>query len=151
MILDTLDNAARYDSLHPRFKQAFDWLQSRRLEELPNGRQEIEGTHLYAIVMREGGRGLAAAKYETHRKYIDIQYLVTGSDLMGWSHLVPELKSQGYDAAKDLEFYEAKPALWVPVPAGTFTMFFPEDAHAPMAGEGPMLKVVVKVELRVQS
>ena len=145
MILDTLDNAARYDSLHSRFKPAFDWLRSRRLEDLPNGRQEIEGDHLFALVMRENGRGQAVAKYETHRKYIDIQYIVTGFDLMGWAHLVPDLKSTGYDAAKDCEFYEAKPTLWVPVPAGTFTIFFPEDAHAPMAGTDPMLKVVVKV------
>lgn len=145
MILDTLDNAARYFPLHSRFKQAFDWLKSRRLEDLPNGRVEIDGSHLYASVMRENGRGQAVAKYETHRKYIDIQYLVTGSDVMGWTHLGPGLKSLGYDAGKDLEFHEAKPSLWVPVPAGTFTVFFPEDAHAPMAGTDAMLKVVVKV------
>jgi len=147
MILDSLDNAARYHPLHSRFKQAFDWLRSRRLEDLSDGRQEIDGDNVYALVMREHGRGQAVAKYETHRKYIDIQYLASGSDLMGWTHLVPELKSLGYDVAKDLEFYEAKPSLWVPVPAGTFAIFFPEDAHAPMADVGPMLKVVVKVRV----
>lgn len=145
MILDTLDNAERYYSLHARFKQAFDWFHSQRLADLPDGRQEIAGDRLYATVMRENGRGQAVAKYETHRKYIDIQYLVSGFDLMGWAHLVPDLKSTGYEAAKDCEFYEVAPTLWVPVPAGTFTIFFPEDAHAPMAGTVPMQKVVVKV------
>ena len=147
MILDTLDNEARYRGLHPRFKQAFEWLRTCRFEDLPTGRVEIDGPALYASVMRESGRGQAVAKYETHRQYIDIQYLVTGSDLMGWAHLVPGLKSLGYETAKDLEFYEAKPTLWVPVPAGTFTIFFPEDAHAPMAGIEAMFKVVVKVRV----
>lgn len=145
MILDTLDNAARYYPLHSRFKQAFDWLRSHPLADMPDGRQEIDGDHLYASVMRVNGRGQAVAKFETHRKYIDIQYLVSGSDLMGWTHLVPGLKSTGYDASRDLEFYEAKPTLWIAVPTGSFTIFFPEDAHAPLADVGPMHKVVVKV------
>ncbi|MEI6564817.1 MAG: YhcH/YjgK/YiaL family protein [bacterium] len=145
MILDTLDNAQRYETLHPRFKQAFEWLRSQPLAGLPDGRREIDGDRLYASVMRESGRGQAAARFETHRKYIDIQYLVKGSDLMGWTHLDRGLKSLGYDAAKDLEFYEGIPELWVPVPTGLFAIFFPEDAHAPMAGTTPLHKVVVKV------
>ncbi len=145
MILDTLANASRYFSLHPRFKQAFEWLHSQRLADIPNGRQEIDGDRLYASVMREAGRGQAVAKYETHRKYIDIQYLVSGSDLIGWAHLTPDLNGLGYDASKDLELYAAKPTLWVPVPTGDFAVFFPEDAHAPMASTCPMHKVVVKV------
>ena len=59
--------------------------------------------------------------------------------------LFRSLKSLGYDAGKDVEFYEAKPSLWIPVPSGIFTVFFPEDAHAPMAGTEAMLKMVVKV------
>lgn len=145
MILDTLVNSSRYVSMHPTFGQAFDWLKSARLTDLPAGRQEIDGARLYVTVIREPGRGQAAAKFETHRKYIDIQYLVSGSDLIGWAHLEPGLKSLGYEAGRDLEFYEAKPTLWVPVPTGTFAVFFPEDAHAPMAGTDAMLKVVVKV------
>lgn len=145
MILDTLDGQARYRSLHPRFARAFDWLRTCRMEELPDGRQEIDGSALYATISRETGRGQAAAKYEAHRNYIDIQYLAAGSELIGWSHLVPELGSLGYEPARDLEFFGKKPTLWVPVPTGHFAIFFPEDAHAPLAGTGCMLKVVVKV------
>lgn len=147
MILDKLDNAMRYGGLHFRFRQAFDWLRKQNLAALPLGRNEIDGGALYASVMRENGRGQAAARHESHRRYIDIQYLVEGSDLMGWAHQDGNLKSLGYDSAKDLEFYADPPRLWVPVPTGHFVIFFPEDAHAPLAGTGPMLKVVVKVEV----
>lgn len=144
MILDTLANAARYTPLHSGFKTAFKWLQETDLARLPNGRTEIDGDRIYASVMREPGRGQAAARFETHRRYIDIQYIVEGADLMGWVD-ARGLTGLGYDTDKDLEFHEGRPELWIPVPAGTFTVFFPEDAHAPMASTVPMLKIVVKV------
>jgi YhcH/YjgK/YiaL family protein len=145
MILDKLENADRYFSLHPAFAKAFQWLRAQAPGGLPAGRAEISGDRLYASVMRESGRGQAAAKLETHRRYMDIQYLADGSDLMGWAHTGPGLKSLGYDSAKDLEFYTCRPATWIPVPAGHFAIFFPEDAHAPMAGTEEMVKIVVKV------
>ena len=145
MILDRLDNAARYFDLHPDFKMAFDWLRAQAIEKLPAGRTDVAGDRVYANVMRENGRGQAVAQYETHDRYIDIQYMAEGLDVMGWTHRDKALKSLGYDAKKDLEFYEGRPGLWIPVPRGHFTIFFPEDAHAPMAATGPMVKVVVKV------
>ncbi len=147
MILDTIHNAERYHAMHPGFKAAFDWLKSRTTgPRLPAGRQDIDGSRLYATVITEGGRGQARARFETHRRYIDIQYVVEGFDLMGWRHLDSTLKGKGFDAAKDLEFYEERPEWWIPVPSGHFAVFFPEDAHAPMAGETPMYKLVAKVE-----
>jgi len=145
MILDTLENAKRYHSLHPAFARAFAWIRDQSVSKLPVGRTEIDGDRLYVNTLREGGRGLEAARFETHRRYIDIQYLAEGSDSMGWTHAVPGLKSLGYDASKDLEFYADRPAIWIPVPSGHFAVFFPEDAHAPMAGTDKMVKVVVKV------
>lgn len=145
MILDNLKNAARYESLHPTFSGAFKWLREQSCDTLPLGRTEIAGDRLYASVQREAGRGQGVAKFETHRRYIDIQYLAEGSDTMGWTHAGAGLKSLGYDSTRDLEFYTDQPGLWIPVPAGHFAIFFPEDAHAPMAGTEFMVKVVVKV------
>lgn len=148
MILDTIYNAERYEAMHPGFKAAFHWLRRQKaVSKLPAGRQEIDGDRLYASVIREGGRGQAQARFETHRRYIDIQYVVEGFDLMGWRHLDPTLTGKGFDAAKDLEFFEERPEWWIPVPAGHFVIFFPEDAHAPMAGDVPMYKLVAKVEV----
>lgn len=145
MILDSLKNAARYNSLHPAFGEAFAWLQQQDVSKLPSGRTDIAGDRLYVNVIREGGRGTEKARFEAHRQYIDIQVITEGSDLIGWTHLTPHLKSLGYDLKKDLEFYTDTPGLWIPVPAGHFAIFFPEDAHAPMAGTESMVKVVIKV------
>jgi len=147
MILDHLDNSTRYYSLHPAFAEAFTWLKAQVISKLPAGRTGIAGDRLYVNVMREKGRGVEAAKFETHRRYIDIQFMAEGPDLMGWMHVVPGMKGLGYDKAKDCEFYTDRPVIWVPVPVGHFAIFFPEDAHAPMAGTEAMVKVVVKVEV----
>jgi YhcH/YjgK/YiaL family protein len=82
---------------------------------------------------------------EAHRKYIDIQYVTLGHELIGWERIEECAgKGLGYDADNDIEFYGNPPSLWFPVPAGVFAVFFPEDAHAPLAGETPVRKIVVK-------
>jgi len=52
-----------------------------------------------------------------------------------------------YDATKDFMLFADRPEIWVGVPAETFAIFFPEDAHAPMAApaETDLLKAVLKV------
>jgi YhcH/YjgK/YiaL family protein len=148
MILDHIDNAERYYSMYPGFKAAFEWLREHAGVKLPAGRVEIEGDRLYASVVTENGRGMSKARFETHRRYIDIQFMAHGSDVMGWRHFVEgEMKGKGYSEEKDLEFFEEVPEVWVTVPEGHFVIFFPEDAHAPMAGEGAMNKLVGKVRV----
>ncbi|RPH92172.1 MAG: DUF386 domain-containing protein, partial [Calditrichaeota bacterium] len=88
----------------------------------------------------------SAARLEAHRKYIDIQYIISGADEMGWK-AVKECQNidAAYDEGKDIEFYRDVPMLWKTVPAGSFAIFFPNDAHAPMVGQGEIHKAVVKV------
>ncbi len=147
MILAPLANLDRYAILHPLFAQAFQRLRElARRPELPAGRVELDGEALYAVVVEGAGRLLAEAKLETHRAYIDLQFTAIGCDRIGWSPLAAVTGSEGYDAAKDLEFYTATPQAWFEVPAGQVAIFFPDDAHAPMANCGqPTRKIVVKV------
>lgn len=146
MIVDTIQNAARYRSLAPGFAAAFDFLSKPALDSLPPGRREIDGRRVYASIGRQDGRGKGRARFESHRTYIDIQYTVAGSELIGWqdrASCTPD--SAGYNEERDIEFYTDEPRLWIPVPPGCFAVFFPEDAHAPLGGDGPVHKIVVKV------
>ena len=146
MILDVLENAQRYDSLHPRLAPAFDFLRRGDLAALPAGRHEVHGDRLYAVVVREEGRGREGAKLEVHRKYIDVQFSVEGTDLIGWKNISACAgPGDGYDDEKDIEFFSDAPDAWIATPPGTFAIFFPDDAHAPLGAEGPLHKVVMKV------
>lgn len=110
-------------------------------------RLDVDGDRLYVLLMTTKGKGRSGARLETHRRYIDIQYVVSGTDTMGWCSADAAGSGDGYDPAKDIEFYAAPPALWVPVPTGHFAIFLPSDAHAPLAGEGTVRKLVVKVRV----
>jgi YhcH/YjgK/YiaL family protein len=146
MIIDRLEFADRYVALNPKFGAAFRFLRQLDAEALEEGRLEIDGEELFAIVERGEGRGPETARLEHHRRYIDIQFVVDGEETLGWSPLNACRHPDGpFDSQRDVGFYTDRPVTFTKVPAGCFAILLPEDGHAPLAGDGPVLKVVVKV------
>lgn len=146
MILDTLENADRYASAHPLFTKAFQFLRGNDLAALPPGRIDIDGDRLFALPQEPEGRGREGARLEAHRKYIDIQVTVSGHEEIGWKGLKDcKLVSEPYRDDKDILFFGDLPDSWTRVAAGQFVIYWPEDAHAPLGGRGPMKKVVLKI------
>lgn len=147
MIVDDLANSAVYEKLHPLFPQAFAWLRQVVAQaELPEGGIEIDGRRIHAGMTRRNGKPADEARVETHRRYIDIQYVVEGVDRIGWMPVSDCRGPLGYNDTKDVEFHEDRPDFWFDLAAGRFAVFFPHDAHAPMANEGrPIAKIVIKV------
>jgi biofilm protein TabA len=146
MILDRLENFRRYASIHPGFQAAFSYLQNSFIKDFKEGKETIDGQRLYALAMDTQGKGRHGARLESHRRYIDLQYTVAGSDLIGYENMSAcTTDEKGYDAEADIEFYANSPAVWLPVPAGSFAVFFPEDVHAPLGTDGAVHKVVVKI------
>lgn len=145
MIIDILDNSSQYDPLNPGFAPAFEFLRRTDLAHLKEGRHDIEG-ELFAMVARGAGRDRHEAPLEAHEKYIDIQYVISGLDEMGWKPAAACAQvSVPFDAETDVGFFDDTPDLWAPVGPGMFAVFFPEDAHQPMTGQGEIHKVIVKV------
>ena len=146
MILDELANAARYESLHAGFRAGFEFLAQKDLVSLPGGRHEIDGARIFALVNRDPGRGIEGARLEAHRKYIDIQYLVDGRERIGWRPLAGCRRlTDPYDADRDIMFFADAPETWIDLALGQYMIFYPQDAHAPLAAEGDNVKVVIKV------
>lgn len=148
MILDTLTQSDRYCALHPLFAQAFAYLRDTDLHALAPGMHSVLDERIFLIVEDCAGRTRAEAKLECHRRHIDIQLVLEGIDEMGWKPLAECVKpATDYDAARDIRFFDDAPASWVATPPGSFCLFFPEDAHAPLVSGGRIRKVVVKVAL----
>ena len=145
MILDTLARSDRYTSLHPSLSRAFDVLATRDLRSLEPGRHDLDGDRMYISDHREG-RGHEGARLEVHRRYLDVQLTIDGCDEIGW---MPLNECRGataaYDPSKDIQVFGDLPRTWVAVPAGYFAIFFPHDAHAPLAGRGFVKKAIVKI------
>ncbi len=150
MIFDRLEQSGQYRRLHPGFDAAFDLLQSTPFAELKPGRHEVMGETLFLILEEAEGRGREAAQLEAHRKYIDVQFIVlragAATEEFGWRAAADCNQAiQPYDKEKDVVVFGERPELWFALPPGHFAVFFPTDAHAPLAGKGKLLKAVVKI------
>jgi biofilm protein TabA len=148
MIIDSLENAYKYTDLHPSFAKAFQFVNHTNLDTFEAGKYEIDGKDLHAAVSLKEGVKAAEAKYEAHDLYIDIQVCPAGSETIGWKprKKCSDIKTP-YNPEKDVTFYNVEPDTYFTLQAGQFVIFFPEDVHGPMIGEGPVKKLVVKVKI----
>ncbi len=146
MILATVANADRYAALHILFPRAIKFMRDTNMLALEPGIHPIVGDDLFAIVENADGRSRADAQLECHRRYIDIQLVLEGTDEMGWKALADcHNPVSDYSAEKDIQFFHDTPATWIATPPGAFCIFFPEDAHAPLASTGNIRKVIFKI------
>lgn len=147
MILDSLKNRALYYGVHPRMKQAFELIEAIDLASLEPGIHELDGRNIFVNVTEGGLKQKSDAKLEVHDRYIDIQVLLSGAEeSFGWSERKDLKQPVGaFNAEKDIQFFEDVPQTYYTLRPGQFTVLLPEDAHAPMVGEGRVRKVIVKV------
>src|SRR3954470_1533480 len=148
MILDSLSNVERYLGLHKNFRKAIEYLKSQDLESIAPGKYPVDGENIHASVSLKDGGKAADAKFEAHNNYIDIQYCISGTEQMGWKPRENCSEPKGeYNPEKDVIFYNDKPDTYFQLVGGQFAIFYPEDVHAPMIGDGPIKKLVIKVKL----
>ncbi len=152
MITDRLSNSHLYAPLHPRFAQSFEWLKQTEFavnsdrEALPVGRIELDGKDLYVMVQEYSTKLPEAGKWEAHRRYIDIQYILSGREIIRYAN-IDRLRAGDYLPERDFQALSGDGDSLV-LSAGDFMILFPQDAHMPgMAVEAPVpvKKVVVKV------
>lgn len=146
MILDSLQNKARYASLHPFLAAAMNFIDKTNLHAMPVGKHEIQGTDIYAIAMMEQGRSKPDCKLEAHRLYADIQILLDGTEEMGWKPTAAcAHPTADYNPDKDIVFFNDPPDSWFTLAPAQFALFFQEDAHLPLVSTGRIHKIVIKV------
>lgn len=150
MVIDRLINAPFYYGLGPRFQKALQWLGQADPSALtPGQRVSIEGDEIYATLFDTETLPAEACKLEYHKNYADIQYVVSGSEAVGYVLDGPVTVLEPYDPAKDIGFAAAG---WdkITVSSGSFYIVWPQDYHAPrMALSQPehVVRLVVKVKL----
>ena len=149
MIIDTLANASKYTSLNPLFAQAFDYIKKQDLANLPVGVSEIgEGLKMIVSVGNGKTQVVSLEKFECHDKNIDIQICVSGLETIGWKPREKCVKPNGdYNPEKDVRFFNDSPDMYFQLTDNQFGIFYPEDVHAPMIGEGEIRKIVIKVKI----
>lgn len=148
MILASLSDSSRYEALHPLFKKAFDYIREHDFADVEPGRIELEGSSLFINVCDVQMKRPEEQKLEVHRKYIDIHVPISGEETIGWKHLSALGNSEApFDEEGDFALYAEPASALISVKPGEFLAVYPEDAHAPIIGEGTRRKLIVKVLL----
>lgn len=148
--IDTWDEGHVYPNV---IRDAIAYLQKQDFKAMKDGRYSIDGDKVYFNLQRYETRLPEMCRPESHKKYVDIQYLVEGEEFLGWCPFSPDLKvTEPYDAEKDVAFYQKLiPESSIFLSPGTFVVLYPEDVHSPCTSVGgvaePVVKVVVKVAL----
>lgn len=150
MILDTHSNLRHYAPLFRGVDPAplFDWLQNCR-DVGPGAKIEFAGDKLFAKTLLQDTGARDAFRWETHREYIDLQYIIGGGEIIEWAP-APKLSANvPYDASTDFQFYAPAPAeALLTMTDGLFVFLFPGDGHKPLVTDGAnsqVRKVIAKI------
>lgn len=147
MILAHIEDSERYFSLHPLFKQLFDYVKTHDLSQVPPERITLDGERLFINVADASLKSPEEQVLEVHRRYIDVHFSLSSSEVMGWSPL-QGLQTESVNPFNEEDDYAvyAEPAqTYLTIRPGEFAIVWPEDAHAPIIGEGKLRKLIAKV------
>ncbi len=150
MILDLLPQASRYTGLGPRIALGLDWL-ARFDPSTADGRYDLAGDDVFALVQSYATVPATEKKFESHRMYLDIQYIAAGTETIFYAPTSTLVPATEYDATKDFLLY-AEPSAATPLrlSPGSFALFYPADGHKPgclSGAPGPIKKVVIKARV----
>ena len=129
--------------------EAFAFLKNHDLQNLALGKYPIDGDNVTASVTQASTKDFGKTKWESHRKYIDLQYVITGEERIGVCPVAKATVTNAYNEKKDAANYNAEGKIYNAVP-GIFFIFFPTDAHRPNitpGGNKPDKKIVIKIKV----
>ncbi|VBB45176.1 conserved hypothetical protein [uncultured Paludibacter sp.] len=148
MIYSTLTESACIESLHPQFKMLFDYLKENDLLKTPLGRIELDGDNLFINNVDSQLYPAEERALEAHKDYLDIQIPLDVPETIGIKPTADcKTIKTPYNKEKDILFFNDKPTNFIQIHPGEFIVLYPEDAHAPLIGEGNIRKLVVKIKI----
>lgn len=140
MIIDALANSEKYESLHKNFKFVFDYIKTHNLAQMECGRHELRGNEIFFNLQEYETK--PSQKLEAHKKYIDIQVVITGEEYMGYTNLDKTTIIEAYDSEKDVMFLSGDVDK-LKADNKTFLIFYPQDAHMPALGNNQKVKKAI--------
>lgn len=149
MILGNLCEWQRYAPLHPAFEKLFKFVLEHDLSEFPLERIVLDGDSLFINMAEPDLKTAESQKLEIHREYIDVHFPLKGEEICGWTPTA-NLKTASespFNEKDDFALYAELAQTYFKAVPGQFYIMYPEDAHAPIVGQGKIKKAIAKVRL----
>ena len=139
MILDTIDNidTIKYIKRSPALQEAFEWFKNTP-EDIEEGTYELRGKDLYVIVTSFDTQPREDCIFESHRTYVDVQFMIEGGEIIDWSPIKLLTPQDEYNEEGDYILYPApeETPTSLQMKPGRFAIFFPEDGHSVKINDG---------------
>ena len=143
MIIDTLENLAKYEAINPLFKDVVKFIAENDLEMMEPGKYPIKGSDLFVNIATAKGKAPDEAVQETHVRMIDNKIPLDGTETYGYTPLC-RLHDEAYNDEKDITKYPNLMAeSFIACQPGMFAIFFPQDGHAPCISMSPEIKKAI--------
>lgn len=149
MIADIKENLECYRGISGLLDLALDYLRKTDFTGMASGKYEICGERVFVLIQEPDTRPREKARWESHRNYIDIQYIIEGAESIGFQQTAAMRPEEPYSPEKDITFYrDNQKGFFVPLMPESFVICFPQDSHMPLVCSGTprrIRKAVVKV------
>lgn len=149
MIVDRIENKNLYVNFSLEIRAALNYLEETDLPALAPGRYDIDGDKVFALVQEYESIPVEQGKWECHRKYADIQFIVEGTEQIGYASVQDMKVVTVYNPDKDISFLTGK-GDYVTLNKGFFGIYFPNDAHQPKIAPGNVTGKVKKVVIKIK-
>ncbi|MEN6511809.1 MAG: YhcH/YjgK/YiaL family protein [Chloroherpetonaceae bacterium] len=147
MIIDNIKNFPQYFSLNNNFQAVNDYLNSIDILKLEKGEYLIN-ENAYLIIAYDETNENFIPKLEAHKKYIDMQFAISGEFSIGWKFLEDCTdRLTEFDTEKDFELFADQSQCKIDLKPGVFCLLFPNDAHVPMPPNGNLIKGIIKIKI----
>ncbi|HEY8690674.1 MAG TPA: YhcH/YjgK/YiaL family protein [Chitinophagaceae bacterium] len=146
--VDAQEFARQYHANKAYWDKAFAFLKNNDLNKIAKGKYPIDGDNVFASVTTDSSKDFDKTNWESHRKYIDLQYVIEGEEKIGVASVLNATVTREYDEKRDAANYSIDGKLYSATP-GTFFIFLPSDAHRPNITPGGN-KVVKKIVIKVK-
>ena len=150
MIFDNIKNASIYYNLSEKIKEGLLFLQNNDLKNMQEGKHIINDD-IYVNIEQYYPRPIENCKLESHKEYIDIQFIIEGEEMLGFVNLNEKSLSpiQAYDEKKDIIFYNGE-CNYLKAKQNDFVIFYPNDAHKPQIATNYSKMLVKKAVVKIR-
>jgi len=146
MIIDMFSNLFFYKSMIKNLEKGIEAI--KKQEKMEVGRYEFDGG--FFMIQKGFTKPMEEGTFEAHRKYVDIQIVVEGSEDVAWRNLSDLMEETAYNEEKDAARFTGVTDHTIHVTAGMCYIAFPQDGHKPVRhvqNQQSYTKIVMKLPI----
>ncbi|OAQ40541.1 hypothetical protein A5893_06230 [Pedobacter psychrophilus] len=148
-LTDQKEFEKQYQANKAVWDKSFEFMKNNDLEKMAPGKYPIDGENAYASITEIVDKPIEKTNWESHKKYIDLQYIISGTEKIGLAPSATATITKPYNSEKDVANYKIDDGIFDIATPKVFYLFFPSNAHRPniMVNEEKVKKLVIKIKV----